>query len=106
MKIPRAAATLEEFLLRPGAEETIQDAPYAVTAFTARGIVDAGIERVEDFVALTPNVTLATSQGIGTSFLTIRGIDPGTKRRGAGGHDCRRRAAVQRHPVPPGTVRC
>lgn len=55
-------------------EESIQDAPYAVTAFSAQGIEDAGIERVEDFVALTSNVTLATSQGIGTSFLSIRGL--------------------------------
>ena len=55
-------------------EETIQDAPYAVTAFSAQGVEDAGIERVEDFVALTSNVTLATSQGIGTSFLSIRGL--------------------------------
>ncbi|NIO40428.1 MAG: TonB-dependent receptor plug domain-containing protein, partial [Burkholderiales bacterium] len=50
------------------------EAPYAVTAFTAQGVEDAGIGRVEDFVALTSNVTLATSQGIGTSFLSIRGL--------------------------------
>ena len=55
-------------------DETIQDAPYAVTAFTASTIRDAQIDRVEDFVALTSNVTLATSQGIGTSFLSIRGL--------------------------------
>lgn len=55
-------------------DETIQEAPYAVTAFTAEAIRDAGIQRVEDFVGLTSNVTLATSQGIGTSFLSIRGI--------------------------------
>jgi iron complex outermembrane receptor protein len=55
-------------------EESIQEAPYAVTAFTAEVIIDAGIERVEDFVGLTSNVTMATSQGIGTSFLSIRGI--------------------------------
>ncbi len=53
--------------------ETLQDAPVAITAFSAQDIENAGIERVEDFVALTPNVTLATSQGIGTSFLSIRG---------------------------------
>jgi len=55
-------------------EESIQEAPYAVTAFTADVIIDAGIERVEDFVGLTSNVTIATSQGIGTSFLSIRGL--------------------------------
>ena len=69
------AAALEEITVTARRrEESIQDAPYAVTAFSAQGIEDAGIERVEDFVALTSNVTLATSQGIGTSFLSIRGL--------------------------------
>ncbi|MEQ8514235.1 MAG: TonB-dependent receptor plug domain-containing protein [Chromatocurvus sp.] len=55
-------------------DESLQDAPYAVTAFTAQALQDANIQRMSDFVALTPNVTLATSQGIGTSFLSIRGL--------------------------------
>lgn len=55
-------------------DESLQDAPYAVTAFTAETLQDANVQRMEDFVALTPNVTLATSQGIGTSFLSIRGL--------------------------------
>jgi len=55
-------------------EETLQSAPYAVTAFSAETLQDANIQRMEDFVSLTPNVTLATSQGIGTSFLSIRGL--------------------------------
>ncbi|MEO1576417.1 MAG: TonB-dependent receptor plug domain-containing protein, partial [Pseudomonadota bacterium] len=54
--------------------ESALEAPIAVTAFNAQMIQDAGIQRVEDFVALTPNVTIATSQGIGTSFLSIRGL--------------------------------
>ncbi len=54
--------------------ESALEAPIAVTAFNAQMIQDAGIQRVEDFIALTPNVTIATSQGIGTSFLSIRGI--------------------------------
>jgi iron complex outermembrane receptor protein len=55
-------------------EESLLDAPYAVTAFTAEAIEDAGIQRVEDVIGLTSNVTLATSQGIGTAFLSVRGI--------------------------------
>lgn len=55
-------------------EEALQEAPAAITVFSAENVHDAGIERVEDFMALTPNVTLATSQGIGTTFLTIRGV--------------------------------
>jgi len=54
--------------------ESALEAPIAVTAFSAQMIQDAGIERVEDVIALTPNVALATSQGIGTNFLSIRGI--------------------------------
>lgn len=55
-------------------EEALQDAPAAINVFTGADLKEAGIDRVEDFIALTPNVTLATSQGIGTSFLTIRGV--------------------------------
>ena len=55
-------------------EESILDAPYAVSAFSEQAIIDADIRRVEDFISLTSNVTLATSQGIGTSFLSIRGL--------------------------------
>lgn len=54
--------------------ENIQDAPVAISAYSARMIEEAGINRMEDFIQLTPNVSLATSQGIGTSFLTIRGL--------------------------------
>lgn len=54
--------------------ESVLEAPLAVTVFNAQMVKDAGIQRVEDFIALTPNVTLSTSQGIGTSFMSIRGI--------------------------------
>lgn len=69
------ALVLEEVLVTARRRsESALEAPLSVTAFSAQMIQDAGIQRVEDFVALTPNVTLATSQGIGTSFLSIRGI--------------------------------
>lgn len=55
-------------------EESIQKAPVAITAFSESAIENARIDRMEDFIQLTPNVTIATSQGIGTSFLTIRGL--------------------------------
>lgn len=55
-------------------DESLVEAPYAVTAFSAQQLADANVQRMEDFIGLTPNVTLATSQGIGTSFLSIRGI--------------------------------
>ena len=55
-------------------EETLQAAPYAVTAFSAETLQDANIQRMEDFVSLTPNVTLATSQCVRASQATIREI--------------------------------
>ncbi|HLF09869.1 MAG TPA: TonB-dependent receptor [Gammaproteobacteria bacterium] len=54
--------------------ESFQDVPVTITAFSESDIRDAGIERPQDFVALTPNVTLVETQNQGTSFLTVRGI--------------------------------
>ncbi len=66
---------LEEILVTARRRsESALESPLAVTAFNAQMIEDAGIQRVEDVIALTPNVTIATSQGIGTSFVSIRGI--------------------------------
>lgn len=67
--------TLEEIVVTARMrEESIQRAPVAVTAFSEKMIQDAGIDRMEDVIRLTSNVSIATSQGIGTSFLTIRGL--------------------------------
>ena len=69
------ADSLEEIVVTARRRnESALEAPIAVTAFNAQMIQDAGVERVEDVIQLTPNVTLATSQGIGTNFLSIRGI--------------------------------
>jgi iron complex outermembrane receptor protein len=54
--------------------ESFEDVPISITAFDAEDIRSAGIERPQDFVSLTPNVTLVETQNQGTSFLTIRGI--------------------------------
>jgi iron complex outermembrane recepter protein len=55
-------------------EESFQDVPVTITAFTENDIRSAGIERPQDFISLTPNVTLVETQNQGTSFITIRGI--------------------------------
>lgn len=69
------ASGLEEIVVTARRrDESALEAPLAVTAFTAEMVRDAGIQRVEDFIALTPNVTIATSQGIETNFVSIRGI--------------------------------
>ena len=71
----QGSTELEELIITARRRsESILDAPLTVTAFSSQDVIDAGIERVEDFLALTPNVTIATSQGIGTSFITVRGI--------------------------------
>jgi iron complex outermembrane receptor protein len=55
-------------------EESLQDTPAAVTAFNAKAIQNAGIERPADFIALTPNVNLVETQNAGNAFVVIRGI--------------------------------
>jgi iron complex outermembrane recepter protein len=48
--------------------------PISETAFNADDIDSAGIETPQDFIALTPNVTVVQVQNAGNSFVTIRGI--------------------------------
>ncbi len=54
--------------------ESLINVPVAVSVFTASEIAAAGIERPQDFVQMTPNVTLVQTQNQGTSFVVIRGI--------------------------------
>jgi iron complex outermembrane receptor protein len=56
------------------AAESLSDVPIAVTAFTEAEIEDAGIQRPEDFIALTPNVVMADTANTGDTLVTIRGI--------------------------------
>ncbi len=55
-------------------EENLQEAPVAVTAFTAEAIESAGVRRAADFIALTPNVTIADAQDSGNVAINIRGV--------------------------------
>ncbi len=55
--------------------ELLQDVPASVTAFTAADIADAGITRPEDFIALTPGVTMINSTEAGDLQVNIRGIN-------------------------------
>lgn len=55
-------------------DESYQDVPVAVNVFSAEEIASAGIERPQDFIALTPNMTMVQTQNQGTSFITVRGI--------------------------------
>ncbi|MFA6312791.1 MAG: TonB-dependent receptor [Sterolibacterium sp.] len=70
-----APQVLETIIVRArGRDETQQSVPMSVKAFSAKAIEDAGIKSPGDFVALTPNLSLAESQSVGTSFMTIRGL--------------------------------
>ncbi|MFM1886593.1 MAG: hypothetical protein RL026_1750, partial [Pseudomonadota bacterium] len=55
-------------------EESALDVPVAVTAFSESTIAAVGIEKPQDFISLTPNVTLVETQNAGNAFVTIRGI--------------------------------
>ncbi len=54
--------------------ESFQDVPIAVDAFTAQDIHAAGIENPRDFISMVPNMTLVEVQNVGNSFITVRGI--------------------------------
>jgi iron complex outermembrane receptor protein len=55
-------------------DESLQDVPIAITAFTAQTIEKAGIERPADFIALMPNVTIVDTANVGDTQVSIRGI--------------------------------
>lgn len=57
-----------------GREESILEVPISQTVFGAEAIEDARIDQVDDFIALTPGITIANSQDAGTNFITIRGM--------------------------------
>ena len=65
----------ETIVVTPRArEENLQEAPVAVTAFTADMIESAAVRRAADFIALTPNVTIADAQDSGNVAINIRGV--------------------------------
>src|SRR6056300_223512 len=70
-----AQAMLEEVVVTARKRsETLFESPISVKAFTESEIRAAGIQTPQDFVDLTPNVTLVQTQSTGNSFLNIRGV--------------------------------
>ena len=56
--------------------ETLAEVPAAVTVFTESTLRAAGIERADDFVQLTPGVTIVTGTAeAGDTQINIRGIN-------------------------------
>ncbi|HEY7641572.1 MAG TPA: TonB-dependent receptor [Steroidobacteraceae bacterium] len=70
-----AAASLEEVIVTARKrDEASLNVPVAVNVFTAADIEAAGIKGPQDFIDLTPNMTMVQTQNQGTTFITVRGI--------------------------------
>ena len=70
-----AQAKLEEVVVTAQyRQESLQDVPVSVTAFTADDIARAGIESTQDFINLTPNITMDDSFTLGNTFVQVRGV--------------------------------
>ncbi len=70
-----ATSSLEEVIVTARKrDETSINVPVAVNVFTAADIEAAGIKGPQDFIDLTPNMTMVQTQNQGTSFITVRGI--------------------------------
>jgi iron complex outermembrane receptor protein len=69
------AATIEEIIVSARKRnESLQEVPIAITAFTEETIERAGIERPADFISLMPNVTIVDTANVGDTQVSIRGI--------------------------------
>ncbi|TKD50745.1 TonB-dependent receptor [Sphingomonas baiyangensis] len=55
-------------------EQSIQDVPIAITAITAEALQENNVQSVEDFFALTPNVSFQSNGSRDRKDLAIRGI--------------------------------
>jgi iron complex outermembrane receptor protein len=55
--------------------ESLRDVPGTVTALTAGVLESAGVRRAEDFIALTPGVSMVNAAEVGDTQVNIRGIN-------------------------------
>lgn len=55
--------------------ENLQDVPGTVTALTQMTLDRAGVQRAEDFISLTPGVTMVNAAEVGDTQVNIRGIN-------------------------------
>ena len=56
-------------------QESLQDVPGTVTALSQQTLESAGVQRAEDFLRLTPGVTLVDAAEVGDTQVNIRGIN-------------------------------
>jgi len=55
--------------------ENLKDIPGTVTALTQTTLESAGVQRAEDFIALTPGVSMVNAAEVGDTQVNIRGIN-------------------------------
>lgn len=55
--------------------ESLKDVPGTVSVVSERTLRDAGVERAEDFIALTPGVSIVDAAEAGDTQVNIRGIN-------------------------------
>ena len=55
--------------------ESLQDVPGTVTALTTGVLESAGVRRAEDFIALTPGVTMVNAAEVADTQVNIRGFN-------------------------------
>jgi len=56
-------------------EESLQDVPGTVTAFTEATLERAGVQRAADFIDMTPGVSMVDAAEVGDTQVNIRGIN-------------------------------
>jgi len=72
---PAQEGAIEEVVVKARKrDESLEDVPIAITAFTEETIRRAGIERPADFISLMPNVTIVDTANVGDTQVSIRGI--------------------------------
>lgn len=73
-----AGTALEEIVVTARQrEESLQDVPDSITAFTAEAIESAGISDLNDFMNMTPNLFFKQGFRAGSLGITMRGISTG-----------------------------
>ncbi|MDX1554992.1 MAG: TonB-dependent receptor [Xanthomonadales bacterium] len=72
----QSAGLIEEIIVTARRrEESIKDVPGTVTAFSEAVLQSAGVERAEDFVSLTPGVSMVNAAEVADTQVNIRGIN-------------------------------
>lgn len=71
----KSVLAIEEILVTAQyREQSLQEVPAAITAFSSNDIVDAGINSTQDFADQVPNLFLDDSFTYGNTFVVIRGL--------------------------------